>query len=124
MALTTAQLTDMQGDLGINNDQSVFTDTELNRFYTRAAEDYNTSVWLAYRQLYGASAKYFDYKVAQTEEKRSQLRTALKEMVDFWDGIIHKGQQVAVVGITSIPPAWKDEPSTAYPCRPRRRVIR
>ena len=66
MALTTEQLADFQADLGIDDSESVFTDVELERLFTRAGDVYETAVWYAWRQLLAASTAYVDYQVAQT----------------------------------------------------------
>lgn len=122
MALTTDQLTDFQGDLGIDDSEAVFTDAELERLFQRAGEVYATAVWYAWRQLLAASTKYIDYKVAQTEEKRSQVHAHIKEMVSYWGAESDKAtntQGVRIVGLTEIPPRVKEEPSTTASDRER-----
>jgi len=113
MALTADQLADLQADLGIGSDEAVFTDEELERLYTRAADDYPTAVYYAWRQLLAASTKYIDYRVAQTEEKRSQAYSHIKDMVAYWRGESEDSTNtrgVAIAGINPIPTAWKDAP--------------
>ncbi len=115
MALTTEQLADFQGDLGIDDSEAVFTDAELERLFQRAGEVYPTAVWYAWRQLMAASTKYIDYKVAQTEEKRSQVYQHIKEMVAYWGDESAKATNdkgVRIVGLTEIPPRRKEEPAT------------
>jgi hypothetical protein len=105
MALTSDQLTDMQGDLGIGADESVFTDTELNRLYTRASEDYATAVYLAWRQIWANTAKFHDYTEAQTQVKKSQVYDHVKDMLKLWkDESRVAGNQVRIVGMNRIPP--------------------
>jgi len=116
MALTTDQLSDFQSDLGIGADEAVFTDAELERLFERADEVYASAVYMAWRQLLAASTKYIDYRVAQTEEKRSQVYQHIKDMVDHWQAESDKAtnvQGVRMVGLTEIPPRWKEEPATA-----------
>lgn len=116
MALTSDQLSDLQGDLAISDDESVFTDAQLERLYVRAGEDYNTAVYMALRQLLVASTKWIDYQVAQTKESRSQVFDHLKKMVDFWQVEAQKStntQGVKIVGMTEIPPRTKEEPVEA-----------
>lgn len=113
MALTSDQLSDLQGDLGIGADEAVFTDAELERLFARAGEDYATAVYYAWRQLLAASTKYIDYRVAQTDEKRSQAYTHIKEMVAAWKDLAAEStnsQGVAVLGLTSVPPRYKEYP--------------
>lgn len=116
MALTTDQLADLQADLGIDDSEAVFTDAELERLFARAGEDYPTAVYYAWRQLLAASTKYIDYRVAQTEEKRSQVYSHIKDMVAYWGAESDKStnvQGVKIVGMTEIPPRRKEEPATA-----------
>lgn len=84
MALTADQLSDFQSDLGISDDEAVFTDAELERLFTRAGEVYATAVYYAWRQLAAQSVKYVDYQVAQTRVSRSQVVAHIKEMLAQW----------------------------------------
>lgn len=121
MALTPEQLTDIQTDLGITNDQAVFTDAELNRLFDRAGSDYNTSVYLGWRVLLGDAAKFFNYTEGNTKVERAAVFEHIKAMLEFWKGeATTAANQVAVVGLTPIPPNWKEYPATEYPCAPRR----
>jgi hypothetical protein len=125
MALTTEQLSDFQADLGIGADEAVFTDAELERLFERAGEVYETAVLYAWRQLLAASTKYIDYRVAQTEEKRSQVYQHIKDMVGHWQSESDKAtntQGVRMVGMTEIPPRRKEEPVQAD--SERRRQLR
>jgi len=111
MALTAEQLADLQGDLGITNDQAVFTDAELNRLFARTDSDYNGAVYLAYRQLLGDAAKFFNYTVGQTRIEREAVFDHLQKMVEFWKAESRtNANQVAIVGLNEIPPRWKDQP--------------
>lgn len=113
MALTATQLADFQSDLGIGSDEAVFTDAELERLYTRAADDYATAVYFAWRQLLAAATKYVDYRVAQTQESRSQAYSHIKDMVAYWRGESEDSTNVrgvAIAGVNPIPTAWKDAP--------------
>lgn len=113
MALTADQLSDFQLDLGIGTDETVFTDEELERLFTRAGDDYPTAVYYAWRQLLAGAAKYIDYRVAQTEEKRSQAWQHIKDMVAYWKGESEKSlntQGLAIAGLNGIPPRHKEFP--------------
>lgn len=126
MALTADQLADMQADLGISNDESVFTDAELERLFTRAGEVYETAVYMAWRQILAQATKYIDYKVAQTEEKRSQVRAHISDMVKHWqtESEAASGTQGALLlGLNVIPTKLKEEPADAFVER-RRRLTR
>lgn len=124
MSLSSEQRADMQTDLAIDDSESVFTNIELDRLYERAGEDYNSAVYLGWRQLYADASRLYDYRVAQTEEKRSQIRAGIKEMLDFWQAESRtNANQLLMMGLNGIPNRWKEEPSTEYSDR-RRRLLR
>ena len=83
--LTSDQLSDMQADLGISNDESVFTDAELNRLFTRADSDYETTVAYAYRQLWANALKFTKYTQGRSSEDRTAIRDALKDAMSYWE---------------------------------------
>ncbi len=110
-SLTSDQRTDMQGDLGIGMDESVFTNNELDRLYTRASEDYNTAVYLGVRQLLMSATKFHDYTAGMTKVEKSQVFDHLEKTLAMWKEEARvAGDQVKVVGINRIPPYHKDKP--------------
>ena len=109
MALTTAQRTDMQGDLGISADETVFTNAELDRLYARVGDDYNLAVFFGYRQLLAQANKFHDYTEGMTQVKRSQMRASVKDSMKLWRG--EGRQQVRMIGLAGVPPPEKDTPS-------------
>ena len=116
MALTTDQRTDMQGDLGITSDETVFTNTELDRLYTRASDDYNTAVYLGFRQLLADSAKFFNYTAGHTRIEREKVFEHVKAMVEFWKGEARtNANQLKILGLLEIPTRYKDEPDVPTP---------
>ena len=84
MALTVTQLADFQADLGISDDEAVFTDAALNRLYARAGDNYELGVAYALRQLWTNAIRFNDYTAGYTAEKKSQVREGLKEAYDDW----------------------------------------
>jgi hypothetical protein len=111
MALSAEQLADIQGDLGITTDQAVFTDAELDRLYTRASSDYNTAVYLGYRQILADAAKLFNYSAGHTRVERAKTFDHVKAMVDFWKAESRtNANQLKILGLNEIPPRWKDTP--------------
>lgn len=124
MALDPEQLLDLQGDLAIGADESVFTDDELERFYTRADSDYNTAVYYGWRQILAASAKWVDYQVAQTKVSRSQAFKQIRDMVEFWGNESRtNANQVRVLGLNGVPTRYKPRPESDHnPPRDRRDV--
>ena len=125
MALSADQLTDMQGDLGIDATESVFTDDELDRLYERASSDYGVAVYYGYRQLLADANKFHDYSLANTSVKRSQMRDHLSAMVDFWKNEAKtSANQVRIVGGLKVPPRRRDMPNSLTVRRSRYEVNR
>lgn len=102
MALTAEQLADMQADLGIESDGAVFTNTELNRLYTRAEEDYALAVYYGYRQLLADANKLYDYTAGQTRVEHSQVREHLEKAADFWRAESGAMPSASAVGKTAL----------------------
>lgn len=109
MALTADQRTDMQGDLGISDDESVFTNAELDRLYTRAGSSYNLAVYFGYRQLLAQANKFFNYTEGMTKVERKQMRDNIADSMEFWKA--EGKQQARMIGLNLIPPYEKDSPS-------------
>lgn len=113
MALSSDQLADMQGDLGITDDETVFTDEELERLFTRAQEIYPLAVYFGFRQLMAQANKLRDYAQAMTKESLSQVRRQLYESMVLWKEEARiASNQLRIVGGLSVPPRVKDEPTT------------
>jgi hypothetical protein len=111
-SLTSDQLADMQGDLGISADETVFTDAELNRLFDRAGGSYNLAVSLGVRQLLISAAKFNDYTLGQTQERKSQVFANLKDLYEVWRAAADEGQQIKIVGTRAVPPRRKARPWT------------
>ena len=109
MALTATQRTDMQGDLGISDDEAVFTNAELDRLYARAGNDYNLAVYFGYRQLLAQANKFFNYTEGMTSVQRKQMRDNIASSMEFWKA--EARVQVRMIGLNPIPPRDKDAPS-------------
>ncbi len=111
MALTVIQRIDIQGDLGIDTEETVFTDDELDRLYARADSDYNLAVYYGYRQLLASANKFHDYTAGMTKVQRKQMRDNIRDSMDFWkEEARTASNQVKMIGLTGIPPKWKEEP--------------
>lgn len=109
MALTATLRTDLQGDLGIGSDESVFTNAELDRLYTRGGDDYNLAVYFGYRQLLAQANKFHNYTEGMTKVERVQMRENIADSMKFWKA--EARVQVRMIGLNSIPPSSKDKPS-------------
>src|SRR4051812_43380079 len=111
MTLDSTLLLDLQGDIGISDDETVFTDTELERLYTRADSNQDLAVYYAFRQLLANANKFYDYSAGMTSEKRSQIRSNLKDSVEMWDKEARTNDnQVESLGLSEIPYKKKDKP--------------
>ena len=84
MALSAAQLTDIQADIGIGSDESVFTDDELNRLYARADSDYSLAVLYAIRQILTNAARFHDLTRGDDSDKKQQVFANLEKIYDKW----------------------------------------
>ena len=84
MALSTDQLSDLQADIGIGSDESVFDDDELNRLFARADSDYNLAVFYAIRQLSQNAARFHDYTRGDDADKKQQVFANLEKMYAKW----------------------------------------
>ncbi len=96
MALSTDQLTDIQADIGIGSDESVFEDAELNRLYARADSDYSLAVLYAIRQILTNAARFHDYTRGDDADKKSQVFDNLKEIYEVWLAEIGGGAPLVV----------------------------
>ena len=125
MALTIDQLGDLQGDLGIDDSECVFTNYELNRLYERANSDFNTAVYLGWRQIMADAAKFFSYSTWQTRVDKDKVFDHVAEMVAFWQTESKtNANQLRIVGMTTIPPVVKDVPELMTTTQRRRREYR
>lgn len=116
MALTAAQTDDMLADLAAGALGDVFSQAELDRLYTRAGQDYNLAVYMGWLQTLGNSAKWINYRVAQTHVNRGDAFAHIEKMVELWGSLAKTGaNQVRVVGMRSIPPRHKPVPADQYP---------
>lgn len=85
MAELTSELRmDMQADLGIGSAQTVFTNSELDRLYTRAESDYDLAMVYALDQLMMDAAKLNDYRAGSSSESKGQVFEHLRAMRALW----------------------------------------
>ncbi len=109
--LSSDELTDLRGDIGDTGTAQAFADDELQRLFTRAGEDYETTVLLALRQLLGNAWKLHNYQQNQSSESRKQVFDNLKSMVAYWEGIVGSSKtQAKIIGRRSVPPVKKVKP--------------
>jgi hypothetical protein len=87
----------------------VFTDDELNDNYDLAG-----NFWLGlsygFRQLEGDAAKFNDYTIGQTEEKKSEIKKQLGEMADYFENWYRAQNQASIIGMVGVPPVLRGRP--------------
>lgn len=111
MALSADQLGDMQADLAISDDETVFTDDELQRLYERADSNYDEALYLAWRQLRNNAAKLTNYTAGMTSEQRRQVFENLQAIVEDYERSANGNTQARIVGIRRVPPPVKERPA-------------
>lgn len=111
-ALTDAQVLDMLADLAAGDIDDVFSLVELQRFFDRAGDDYNLAVYYGWRQIAGDSAKWVNYRVAQTHVDRGDAFDHILAMLKLWaDESRTNANQVAILGMRPIPTKHKPRPA-------------
>jgi hypothetical protein len=125
MALSAAQILDIRGDLAIGvsgASDEIFTDTELDRLYTRAGDDYNLAVYYGWRQIAADSARWINYQVAQTKVDRNDAANRILRMLSFWaEESRIAANQVRIMGAVPTPTKHKPKPLDTYP---KQRTVR
>lgn len=116
LVLTPDQLSDIQMDLDIGDDQLVFTDAELNRFYNRAAGVFYKTEVLAFRVLLASSSKWVNYTEGQTQEDRSDRFKQVQATLTYLETTVLQGTngQYKMVHIRPVPTPCRDRPYDRY----------
>lgn len=88
MAITTQQRTNLRLDAGLPDDETVFSNDEMETIWERVsgassdADRHAAALGLMSRQLLYSANKLHDYRLVNTAESLSQVRKHLKEMYD------------------------------------------
>lgn len=110
--LTSDQTTDMLFDLAAGDLGDVFSQEELQRLYDRAGGDYNLAVYYGWRGIFGDSARWVDYKVAQTSVSRSQAAANILKALELWGNESRTAaNQVQILGMNPVPTRYKELPA-------------
>ena len=88
---TANQRSDLRLDMGLDDDETVFSNTEVDRLFVRAADTYDTTAEqeayarvLACKQLRNKTSTLTDYQQNDSSEKLSQVFKHLDRMqTDF-----------------------------------------
>ena len=108
--LSADQLSDIQGDLRIGSEEAVFTDTQLNRLFTRASSNYEKTVVLALRQMVMDAARYIDYRAGLTSQSKSQIYKQLRDRLAYFERLVEEETPLIIAGTRAVPPRDKDAP--------------
>ncbi len=116
LVLSSDQLADMQMDLDIGDNQLVFTDDELNRFYTRASGVFYKAEVLAVRVLLASNSKFVSYTEGQTQEDRSDRFKQVQAFLTYLETVVLQGTtgQYRMIHIRSVPTVCRDRPYDRY----------
>lgn len=124
MPLTSDQLTILQGLIGITDDETVFTDDNLDLLFTEASENlYGTAV-LAISMIIVNAAKRNAYTLGQTSEQAQQVVDNLEKVLKRYQKLADAGvtpSSAQIVGMRSVPPPYytlPDNDYTRYPSYP------
>lgn len=63
----------------------MFSDAELNRFWTRASEDYAATVVYGLRNLLASAVKLHHFAFGSNSEDPQQVREGLEKLLDRWE---------------------------------------
>ena len=111
--LTSDQLSDLRGDIG-DGSENAFTDDELNRLFTRADSDYETTVILALWQILISTAKFRDFVVGFTRDEAATIFQNMKAAYEMRRQLYAGKNQVLIAGLEVIPTYRKTEPTDSY----------
>lgn len=106
------------GDTGVT---PLFSDSDLAVIWTDAGEDRSRAILECLQELMVNAAKFNDYTIGQTSEKKQQVFQNLRMMVDYWQGEIDTSPQFKMVGLSAVPERDKDMPyDTSIPALRKR----
>lgn len=111
MAITAEQLSDLQNDAALGDDELVFSDEELERIWERvsgtssATVQHEAALALIYRQLLANAVKLHKWKAGASEEELQQVYDHLKDMYDMYEPALEEALSIsAQVSISTIRP--------------------
>ncbi len=90
-----------------------FSDAELDLLYSDAQQNFVLSIAYGYRVLMADTSRLNDYVAGQTQEKKSQVFTHLKEMYDLYLDWAFAANQVQFTKLKSVPPRTRAYPNQA-----------
>jgi hypothetical protein len=112
MALSDADRRYVQYMTGIGITEAVFSNTQLDEWYTEAGDDKDALILIVWYALLADASRLYDYRLAQTAESKSQIYKNIKDQVVLWEHKSKSTQQVRLVGMRGIPPIDRETPSS------------
>ncbi len=94
MAITTQIRTDLRTDMGMPDDETVFSDDAMSRIWDRVAGATSEAnqMWAAKglmaEQLLNQGTRLHDYSLVNSSEKLSQIRANLKDMYKRYESAL------------------------------------
>lgn len=129
MALTADQLLLLQALLGVDDTEAVFTDAELELYFTTASDSLYGAAAIGLQTLLVSAAKRNSYSVGQTKEEMKEVFDNLLKLVSSYNKLASAGvvpTSARVVGLRAVPPSdyvlphgevdmrWRDEFGRRY----------
>jgi hypothetical protein len=112
MALSDADRRYVQYMTGIGITEAVFTNTQLDEWYTEAGDDKKALILTVWYALLADASRLYDYRLAQSAESKSQIYKNIKDQISIWEQKANQAQQVRLVGMRGIPPIDRESPSS------------
>lgn len=117
-AITSADRDYIRRKVGDTAATPLFSDSDLDTIWDDAGENRKQSIVECMEELLINAAKFNDYTIGQTSEKKQQIFQNLQMMVDYWRAQVEGAQQYKMVGLAPVPERSKDAP---YDHTPRQR---
>lgn len=110
-AITTADRSYIRRKIGDTAVTPLFSDSDLDTIWTDAGESRMKAVVECLQELMVNAAKFNDYTLGQTSEKKQQIFQNLQMMVAYWQEQVGSAAQYKMVGLNAIPTRDKDAPN-------------
>lgn len=109
-AITAADRDYIRRKIGDGAVTPLFSDDDLDTIWEDAGESRAQAVLECLQELMANAAKFNDYTIGQTSEKKQQIFENLRMMVDYWREQVQGGQQFRIVGLAPVPVRDRDMP--------------
>lgn len=109
-AITAADREYIRRKIGDGAATPLFSDADLDTIWDDAGESRAQAVLECIEALLANAAKFNDYTIGQTSEKKQQIFDNLRMMAGYWRERAQGGQQFRIVGLAPVPVRDRDEP--------------